>query len=169
MKEDIPAQKAHIDNLLAVRVNNEEELFPGVSAHTRPDYDLIQKIHRLKQLGITINTEWVEVHQDIKHPNSQLSSPAILNCMANTDASQYMSNSYDPQPTPSVLPYQKATLTVNNVVVTSKMQEIFQDASTCSNLKCYIKKKTGWTEDDFQEVNWKAHSDAFKSLILKNK
>eukprot|EP00957_Ditylum_brightwellii_P152466 11606239-Ditylum_brightwellii.AAC.1 len=49
------------------------------------------------------------------------------------------------------------------------MQEILQDMLTCSDLKWYIKKKTGWMEDDFQEVNWKAHSDAFESLTLKNK
>eukprot|EP00957_Ditylum_brightwellii_P184098 14022914-Ditylum_brightwellii.AAC.1 len=150
MKEDIPTQKAHIDNLLTVRVKKEEEFFTGLSAHTQPDYNLIQEIHRLKQLGITVNAEWVDANQDTKYPCSQLSNLAILNCMANTDASRYMHNSYDPRPTPPVLPSQKATLTVNNVAVTSKMQEILKNASTCSDLNRYIKKKTGWTEDDFQ-------------------
>eukprot|EP00957_Ditylum_brightwellii_P110082 8396154-Ditylum_brightwellii.AAC.1 len=57
----------HVDNIAAVAMNNLNEPYPGVAAHTGSDIDILQEIWSLKT-SIKLKAEWVEDHQDTKHP-----------------------------------------------------------------------------------------------------
>eukprot|EP00957_Ditylum_brightwellii_P167002 12713745-Ditylum_brightwellii.AAC.1 len=65
--QTLPKLMAYVDNISAVKMNNFEAAFPGVTAHTGSDVDLLLDIWRLKAEGIDIQTEWVEAHQDTKY------------------------------------------------------------------------------------------------------
>eukprot|EP00957_Ditylum_brightwellii_P052097 3951383-Ditylum_brightwellii.AAC.1 len=118
--QTLPKLLAHVDNISAVNMNNFDAAFPGVTAHTVSDVDLLLNIWRLKAEGIDLQTKWVEAHQDREHLNQELSEPANLNCMVNTDATAYMAS---PLCTPSIIPpvlhSSCAILIVGDIVVTS--------------------------------------------------
>eukprot|EP00957_Ditylum_brightwellii_P136398 10403096-Ditylum_brightwellii.AAC.1 len=46
---------------------------------------------------------------------------------------------------PPLLSSAAAILMVNDVVVTSKMQDVLRDASCCADIHTYVQQKTGWT------------------------
>eukprot|EP00957_Ditylum_brightwellii_P022896 1728315-Ditylum_brightwellii.AAC.1 len=71
----------HVDNISAIRMNNFRAAFPGVTAHTGADVDLLLDIWQLKAEGIDIEMEWVEANQDTKYSDKELSEPARLNCI----------------------------------------------------------------------------------------
>eukprot|EP00957_Ditylum_brightwellii_P178892 13626467-Ditylum_brightwellii.AAC.1 len=125
-------------------MNNFDSAFPGVTAHTGSDVDLLLDIWRLKAEGIDLHTGWVEAHQDTKYPDQELSEPANLSCHVDTDVTDYMALSlFTPSQTPHVLHSSRATLIVGNTVVTSKMKEVLWNAANCSDIQEYVKRKTG--------------------------
>eukprot|EP00957_Ditylum_brightwellii_P042384 3209055-Ditylum_brightwellii.AAC.1 len=65
--------------------------------------------------------EWFEAHQDTKYPDRPLSAPLQINGMADADASNYLSMGFNSNITPPILLALAALLTVNGMVVTSKM------------------------------------------------
>eukprot|EP00957_Ditylum_brightwellii_P134077 10221956-Ditylum_brightwellii.AAC.2 len=133
----------HVDNILAVEMNNQEAPYPGVTAHTCSNIDILQEIWLQKQSGIKRKMEWVEAHQDTKHLTRTLSKPAKLNCIADKDTGAYMAFAYVPLATPPVLLSTVATLTVKGVVIRNKLKETLHNAANCLNIQDYICKKTG--------------------------
>eukprot|EP00957_Ditylum_brightwellii_P183402 13970550-Ditylum_brightwellii.AAC.1 len=55
---------------------------------------------------------------------------------------------------PLILSSAAAILTVNGVVVTSKMQDVLRDASCCADIQAYVQQKTGWTLLMMDWVRW---------------
>eukprot|EP00957_Ditylum_brightwellii_P176767 13464733-Ditylum_brightwellii.AAC.1 len=68
--------------------------------------------------------EWVEAHQNTKYPDKPLSAPAILNCMADADTSRYMQSGTNVCTIPPICTTSAATLKVNGMIVTGKMQDV---------------------------------------------
>eukprot|EP00957_Ditylum_brightwellii_P034863 2641581-Ditylum_brightwellii.AAC.1 len=134
-------------------MNNIETAYPGVAAHTASDIDIIQAIWSY-QKATKVKAEWVEAHQDTKYRERELSQDAILNCKADAYASMYMSITQRPCAIPPIFPTTAATLTIDGVVVTNKMKEIFRSAASCTDLQAYIREKTGWTQNMMNLVQW---------------
>eukprot|EP00957_Ditylum_brightwellii_P034407 2610132-Ditylum_brightwellii.AAC.1 len=93
---------------------------PGLAEHTQPDFDIIQENHQLKSV-VKVKVEWVETHQDIKHPEQVLSTPAKLNCMADKDACKYMAQFNNFRSILPILPSTTAVFVVKGIVVTCNM------------------------------------------------
>eukprot|EP00957_Ditylum_brightwellii_P184359 14042719-Ditylum_brightwellii.AAC.1 len=127
---------------MAVNVNNQKKCFPGIAAHTALDIDLLQEIWALQDKHLKVKTEWVEAQQDTKSSDKPLSAPAMLNCMA--DALGYMQSSTSVCAIPPFLSTSAATLKVNGMIVTSKMQDVLQDASGFADIQNYVQTKTSW-------------------------
>eukprot|EP00957_Ditylum_brightwellii_P125286 9549584-Ditylum_brightwellii.AAC.1 len=87
----------------------------------------------------------VDGHPSLIQEFHPIPLPAQLNCIADADASKYMDTEYTNSTTPPLLFSAVATLTVNGVVVTSKMKEVLRDASCCADIHAYVQGKTGWT------------------------
>eukprot|EP00957_Ditylum_brightwellii_P037335 2825805-Ditylum_brightwellii.AAC.1 len=160
---------AHVNNVLAVWRNNQDNVYPGILAHTASNVGILQEIWTLKTNNLLVTTEWVEAHQDTKYPDRSLSTLAKLNCIADQDASTYIELGHTPEYTPPVLPSAVVTLLVKGVVVTSNIQDILWDASNCTDIQTYIWKKTGWTAELMQNVQWPVLGNVFDSLSLYNK
>eukprot|EP00957_Ditylum_brightwellii_P143911 10966099-Ditylum_brightwellii.AAC.1 len=143
----------YVDNKAAVAMNNIETAYPGVAAHTASDIDILQAIWSY-QMATNVKAQWVEAHQDTKYPDRELTHDAILNCKTDTDASKYMATTQRPCVPPPTFPTTAATLTVDGVVVTNKLKEIFRSAALCTDLQAYIRKKTGWTPNMMNLVQW---------------
>eukprot|EP00957_Ditylum_brightwellii_P096224 7329805-Ditylum_brightwellii.AAC.1 len=133
----------HVDNILAVEINNLEAQYPGVATHTSSDIDILKEIWLQKQSGIRLKMEWVEAHQDTKHPTRKLLELIKLNCIADKDTGAYMASTHVPLATSPIFPSTVATLTVKGVVVTNKLQETLHNAANYSDIQDYICKKTG--------------------------
>eukprot|EP00957_Ditylum_brightwellii_P156301 11896552-Ditylum_brightwellii.AAC.1 len=104
-------------------MNNLNEPYLGVAAHTGSDIDIPQEIWSLKK-SIKLTAEWVEAHQDTKYPTKSLSKSAKLNCIADKDAGAYMASTHEHSSTPPVFPTTAATFTVQGIVITSKLKEV---------------------------------------------
>eukprot|EP00957_Ditylum_brightwellii_P010694 809987-Ditylum_brightwellii.AAC.1 len=119
-----PEIPAHVDNSAAVTANNVEELAPGFAEHTCSDFDILNKIQQIKQKGLNVKAQWVEVHQDTKYPQQVLSDPAKLNCMVDADVSKNMATEHTLESTPPDFSSNKATLILQGVVATSNIQAL---------------------------------------------
>eukprot|EP00957_Ditylum_brightwellii_P032420 2456611-Ditylum_brightwellii.AAC.1 len=161
---------AHVDNIYAVNINNFDAAFPGVTAHTGSDVDLLLDIWWLKAEEIDLQTEWVEAHQYTNYLDRELSEPANLNCTVNTDVTAYMASPlYTQSIIPPVLPSSCAILIMGDIVVTSKMKEVLHNVANCSDIQEYVERKTEWQWNLFNAVQWPALEAAFLNLTLLNK
>eukprot|EP00957_Ditylum_brightwellii_P191324 14567537-Ditylum_brightwellii.AAC.2 len=70
---------------------------------------------------------------------------------------------------PPALLSSAAILKVNDMVVTSKMQDVLRDASNCTDIKYYIGTKAGWIIDIMNQVQWAAIGSMVDSISLFNK
>eukprot|EP00957_Ditylum_brightwellii_P132788 10125361-Ditylum_brightwellii.AAC.1 len=123
-KETIPCKiLAHVNNISTVAGNNQHGAFPGVASHRAADVNILQEIWSIQKNQIWIKAEWVKAHQGMKCPDQ-------LNCTVDADASTYMQNEYTAVHTHPIFPTSVAMLTVDGVVVTSKMQDILHYASS---------------------------------------
>eukprot|EP00957_Ditylum_brightwellii_P067597 5131225-Ditylum_brightwellii.AAC.4 len=89
--------------------------------------------------------------------------------MADTDALGYMQSGTNVCTIPPILSTSAATLKVNGMIVTSKMQDVLQDASGCVDIQNYAQIKTRWVPEMMDWVWWQAIGSAFDSLSLRNK
>jgi hypothetical protein len=63
----------------------------------------------------------------------------------------------------------KCHLYVNEVVVTSKLKNVIRNAYSLPLLKEYISKKNAWTVNEWNNVNWDAHSSALNKFYTKKR
>eukprot|EP00957_Ditylum_brightwellii_P026889 2032940-Ditylum_brightwellii.AAC.2 len=154
---------AHVDNIMAVNTNNHKKCFPGIAAHTALDIDLLLKIWALQGEHLKVKAERLEAHQDTKCLDKPLSVPAKLNCMTDTDTLGYMQSGTNKCTIPPILSTSAATLKVNGMIVTSKVQDVLRDTSGCTGIQNYVQKKTGWVPEMMDWIRWQAIGSAFDS------
>eukprot|EP00957_Ditylum_brightwellii_P003726 282977-Ditylum_brightwellii.AAC.1 len=101
--------------------------------------------------------EWVKAHQDKKTPVDLLSLDAQLNVKADADVTEFCMNP-PPHLTPTASPLQfqstKASITINNTVITLNLQQWIRDNYLCSDISQYIQRKTGLTIAQRDKIEW---------------
>lgn len=111
-----------------------------------------------------ITFEWVKGHQDDHIDVSDLPLLALLNIQCNAAAKEFTKNSPIHHERPMPLPNHKATLYLNNKMVTTKLNEQIQYAAQAPAMFEYIREKFEWTDGQCSCVNWKAIGTAKKRL-----
>eukprot|EP00957_Ditylum_brightwellii_P002631 202265-Ditylum_brightwellii.AAC.1 len=140
-----------LEALQAVAMSNFASAFPGDTAHTGSAFDLLQEIWTLKS-DIHLTAKWIEAHQDTRYPGKELSEPARLNSIFDAYASSYMATSVIPLSTSPSLPSSLAMLIPH-----------------ATDIEGYVKRKTSWTWQQINLVQWLTVNAAFTDLTLLNK
>eukprot|EP00957_Ditylum_brightwellii_P119645 9128541-Ditylum_brightwellii.AAC.1 len=137
-------QLLYCDNAAAVSRAN-KIIDPGIMACMTADYNLVKEIEVVKSKGLDLHMEWVKAHQDKKTLVDLLSLKAQLNVKADADVTEFRMNP-PPHLTPTASPLQfwstKASITINNTVITSNLQQWIRDNYLGSNISQYIQRKT---------------------------
>jgi hypothetical protein len=68
----------------------------------------------------------------------------------------------------SSIPNYEIHLLYDGSTITTRLYHIMSQQLHKTAIKEYIKKKSGWTNRDFSQVNWDAHDMAFKQLTRGN-
>jgi hypothetical protein len=152
----------HIDNLEVVN-RTKFGVCDTMAAdkYASTDFDVWQETHHLAQrLKTTVCAKWVKGHQDqflqdVQGGIGPMPLEAHYNIMVDGLAEAQRKNSMITLP---VLPMttDRASLIIDNTLITTKFDTHIRMALTEGPLKAYIKKKTGWTEDVFNLVDWEA-------------
>eukprot|EP00957_Ditylum_brightwellii_P108563 8280484-Ditylum_brightwellii.AAC.1 len=133
------------------------------------DYDLVKEIKVVKSRGLDLHMEWVKAHQDESTPVELLPLEAQLNVKADADVTDFLMNTL-PSLTPTANPLQfrlmKASITMNNTVITSNLQQWIHDNYVCSDISRYIQRKTGLTTAQMEEIEWDRLGNALERQKL---
>eukprot|EP00957_Ditylum_brightwellii_P143409 10925293-Ditylum_brightwellii.AAC.1 len=113
--------------------------------------------------------EWVKAHQDEIMPVDLLSLKAQLNVKADADVTKFCMNT-PPYLTPTASPLQfrltKASITINNTVITPNLQQWIHNNYLCSDISRYIKRKTGLATAQMDEIEWNRLGNALEHQKL---
>jgi hypothetical protein len=143
--------------------------FSGVGQFLKPDYDIIQQTKTLLQLiPIRIQAKWVKGHST----SNKKSLQGTLNTLADKLAGQFTKHpprTYSPTKTPLRPPNYKVRLLYDGSKITTKLYHIISTSLHTPLLRDHIKKKTGWTDYEFNLVDWDNHERAFSRLTRGNK
>ena len=147
----------HVDNTAVVR-GAEAQTHRGPRSTLAPEWDLMKKIHALKQqIPIRTVTIWVKSHQDDNVPVESLSFAAQLNCQADSLATtQYTctqcSKSHHFHPPPEA----EAYVVLSGQVVTAHLQKKVLATCRKTDLRQTILKQTNWDPTWFDWIDWSA-------------
>ena len=135
----------HVDNTAVVR-GAEAQTHRGPRSTLAPEWDLMTKIHALKQqIPIRTVTIWVKSHQDDSVPVESLSFAAQLNCQSDSLATaQYTCSqcrtSHHFHPPPEA----EAYVVLSGQVVTAHLQRKVLATCRQTELRQTILKQTNW-------------------------
>lgn len=137
------------------------EYYPTMT--TAADWDVIHEIvESMKILKANPTTHHVKGHQDDDKSYDELPLPAQLNIDADALAEKYQSqyHTHDCSWVP-MLRGTKAQLNFDSKgTVTNKYNHEVQDAATAPALQKRIKAKNGWSQQQYDSVDWTAHGRA---------
>jgi hypothetical protein len=122
----------------------------------------------LSIMPIKLVCEWVKGH----YSGNNRAIQHDLNDQADKLVSQHLatqSHPYHTQQLPIVCPNYKVRILYNGSVFTSKLYTTLVEAMHDTALKDYILKKTKWSADTFDQVDWDAHKRAFQHLTQYQK
>eukprot|EP00957_Ditylum_brightwellii_P139372 10622007-Ditylum_brightwellii.AAC.1 len=91
--------------------------------------------------------------------------------MANADMEKICLNTpifLTPTATPTIAPSNTAYLQINKVTITNNIAEAFRGAYTVIDMECYIKKKTGYSQEQMDSVDWDSLGSALNRQTLNN-
>lgn len=159
----------YIDNKGVVdRVNRHQRQDVALSEMLATDIDLeiqiLQEIKLLRATGLGITPILhVKAHQDNKTPFHSLSREAQLNTKADSLAAQVSSDQLVSiqYSVPTAVP---ATLYINDIPITSKVQESLRDAYNSQALRTYMQNKYGWKDSVIDDIWWEGNNRALKRL-----
>lgn len=139
-------------------------LYSGIGQFLYADSDLVQvAILLLREIPIKVLTQWVKGHSTAKQKNL----PETLNTIADNLAGAYAKSpdkNFSPKALPLAPPNYRICLVYNNSTITSKLYKILHAAHHSKVITNHILKKTTWTPQVFDLVDWDAHERSFKHL-----
>jgi hypothetical protein len=139
-------------------------LYSGIGPFLYADSDLVQvAILLLRELPMKVLTQWVKGHSTTKQKNL----PETLNTIADNLAGAYAKSpdkNFSPKALPLASPSYRIHLLYNNSNIASKLYKILHTVHHSEAITNHILKKTIWTTQVFDLVDWDAHERSFKRL-----
>jgi hypothetical protein len=133
----------------------------GITPFLTTDYDLLYLIRKTTQaLPITILGQWVKARYTGKNRELQHD----LNNTADDLATTHLDTpptAFTPHRLPLAPPGYRIRVLCDNSIITSKCYNMLAKLKHDNSLQDYIMKKTNWTLQQFEQVNWDAHQQAF--------
>ena len=131
-----------------------------------PDADIILEIAQgIEELQLPYTVQWARGHQDSAQPQHNLSLEAQLNCEADDQGLKYQADTLRNSAEVPPLPSTSAYLLIAGQTITSRYKTRIQEASTIPNLKQYMCKRFGWSQDTITDIDW----EVYKSLVASQR
>eukprot|EP00957_Ditylum_brightwellii_P090096 6861360-Ditylum_brightwellii.AAC.1 len=102
----------------------------GIKHYIPADYDIVKEIEEVKRLDLDMQASWVKAHQDKKTAVDLLPLDAQLNVCADADVTSFQVHTplhLRPSLMPIILRSTKATIEINNMVITANLQQWTRD------------------------------------------
>ena len=130
------------------------------------DNDYMTAIRELsKSLGRKITTQWIKGHQDEITPYEKLSRAAKLNVDVDNLATAHQEGTINlPRESIPHLREQLITIAVNGYRYPSQVDAQIRYHINGSNLKQYLTRKQGWTEETWQKIDLHNFGTHFRRL-----
>jgi len=126
-----------------------------------PDYDLSLTVANYLD-GINFKLTHVKGHQDRKVEFAALSEAAQHNVLADQLATEQLNQM--PEPISAVTNLGTAQLVIQHKFITSKPTHHLREAARLMDQSAYLCEKFSWSQTEFDDISWAAHSAALKSL-----
>ena len=128
------------------------------------DFDLWILLRQLRhRIPFHVNFLWVASHQD-PNPGFRALPPSVL-ANIQVDALAQTTRETVTSPLPTLhIPESEVAISIDHVRYHHFPQDIIRAHRHTPPLQQYILSKTGWTESQFQSIDWEAYSLAFSAL-----
>ena len=160
-----------IDNSSALKYSKLDDFFKP-NQHIGNESDIINDIFAIKtELQISLRGKHVKSHQTLKR-GEPIPIEVQLNEGCDRHAEDFLLNSPDKwRSTPSAhIPVSaKATLSIDNIVVTNNYHKRLIDAFSTLNMHKYLQEKQGWTDETFQYIDWNSLETALTIVFKASK
>jgi hypothetical protein len=123
-----------------------------------PEYDIVHEILLItRRLPIPLVWEHVKGHQDEKKQWYKLTWMETLNARADYHATEGQENAGPPPHTIQTIPSSKVVLRIAATDITSHYASHLRKAASRPAIIQRVAKHYGWTEAQFDMIDWKAH------------
>jgi len=141
----------------------------------KADYDILQGIQRLsRNLPLKTSVRWVKGHQDRHTPWDELTNSAKANILADRECDQvYRRPVNESGLFPEWINGTKIALLHKGTPINKRLDDYVRTSVTAPRLRAYIIEKSQkrdphiedkWTDEVFDDVDWRTHGEAFRSL-----
>lgn len=157
------------DNQGMIRRLTERQKYSVAYANTTlaPDWDLIEEIHQVYSTLLHPPNhvyEWVLGHQD-KCRSSNITIEARYNIEADVLAGEYYPLGGKPLPAPTLLlPHSRCALHLRGRVLQGHYRTQIRRAAAQSSFTKYMTKRHGWSQDTYDDIDWKAFQTAARNF-----
>ena len=159
----------YCDNESAVTTVSVREFMRGVKAHTAAEHDVIFEIRSMiDAAGVGIKAKHVKGHQDSDKQYEELPFPARMNVDCDKLAGDFLRNpppGWEPRCSAPIM--NQVALSIDGITMTSNIASGIRRKIHGDRLKQYIIKKEqrqdpGWSEFDFDSIDWESMRIALK-------
>jgi hypothetical protein len=138
-------------------------IFAG--AALAPECDIVHEILLItRRLPIPLVWEHVKGHQDAKKKWYELTWMETLNVRADYHATEGLENARSPPYIIQTIPSSKVALRIDATDITSHYASHLRKAASRPAIIQRVAKHYGWTEAQFDMIDWKAHHGAIQKL-----
>ena len=159
-------EMADIDNEAGNTTNMMHTFDSGIPNPTlEPDWDVVHEIKWILQKTLKGDTLiHTKGHQDDRRKHSSLLLLAQLNVDADGLARTYQEKYGASHPMVLLFPrHAAAQVHIPEGTITSRLPFVLRLAEHGTQLRNYIRDKNGWSQLEFDTINWEAHSAAVQA------
>ena len=127
---------------------------------TAAEGDIVKATKELLPQCPNIAIKHIKGHQTDHTRYKNLPFEAQLNEDCDIAAKETMWNQVHPNTRPAPIEGSRATLYLNNNMITTDIKRSISHAAHTEDLRTYIRNKHDWTENDMKKVNWNAIGEA---------
>ena len=158
----------YCDNTSALQTISSPYDTPGIRRFLGPDFDIVNELQMaIKRYGLTLVPKHVKGHQDRTKRYDELPFEAQMNCDCDEAAGSHLQcppDGLSPQSSAPFFPASKAALRINGNIITSNLEDHVRLEREGTKLKMKIINKEGWTDAEFEKVDWTSMEIAMKRI-----
>ena len=134
-----------------------------------PSYDLMQAIITKCRCLPGITVDWVKGHRDRDVSAAQMKPQERLNVIADALAGEFQSQTNHKHRSAPMIGGSRVQLRIRNQTVHSSFRRALRARRPAKILRAYIQRKTGMTDNAFDDVDWDTHKIACNNYQRKGR
>jgi hypothetical protein len=154
--------RVYIDNKsLIQRMETYSEQFGIARWNLRPDEDITRAAHDIWRT-VAYQLIHVKSHQDTHTDWDKLSFPAILNVIADEQATNHRNTMHNP--TSTVKNLARVQLRIQDVAITRDSQQWILKAAGRIPIRQFYRDKYGWSPQTFESIHWELQKKSLQAF-----